>query len=317
MTLRIQYLSERFPVSALSNGYGELSLSWDDLLWAALTIGRPNRSYVFRHGRASYYEAIFRWSLVRMALEQSGPAGYRLYRTNAFTTLDPTEKGAVNYFLGMTMCKLFATELLDTPWLLHLDVFRPMVNAVLTGRSRPDLIGKHRNQEVWHAFEAKGRASNPDLTTKAKAKDQADRLISVNGTNCALHIGAFSYFRDGILEFYWRDPEPQRLKPINVELNERAWQIYYSPIADLLRNLAPSGIFAQDNNLVSIDEADLKMSVHPKVAGLILSSNWLSAHELASSLSEEFRETGYKPDGIRITAGDSWKRRFDDAGSEG
>lgn len=74
------------------------------------------------------YEALFRWSLVRMALEQTGLRASRLRRTTAAKTLDPTEKGAVNYFLGMTFCKLFAAKLLHTPWLLHLDVFRPGLN---------------------------------------------------------------------------------------------------------------------------------------------------------------------------------------------
>ena len=78
-------------------------------LWAALTLGRPNLNFVFRHGQASQYEALFRLSLVRMALEQR-PAGSRLRRTSAFKALDPTEKGAVNYFVGMTFCKLFADE---------------------------------------------------------------------------------------------------------------------------------------------------------------------------------------------------------------
>jgi len=151
--LRIPYVTEAFPPRTVANGQAELAVTWDDILGAAVTVGRPRRHYVFRHGAASMYEALFRWSLVRMALEQSGPYGYRLRRTTAARTLDPTEKGAVNYFLGMTFCKLFAAKLLNTPWLLHLDVFRPMLNPVLTGRSRPDLVGQVQGLAQWHAFE--------------------------------------------------------------------------------------------------------------------------------------------------------------------
>ena len=128
-TLWIPCESDSFPPGSLPSRTNDLEVTWNDILWAAVTVGRPNRHYVFRHGDASMYEAIFRWSLVRMALEQSGPGGYRLRRTPAAQTLDPTEKGAVNYFLGMTFCKLFAAKLLNTPWLLHLDVFRPQLNA--------------------------------------------------------------------------------------------------------------------------------------------------------------------------------------------
>lgn len=154
--LRIQCESSMFPSGSIPNGGRQIEVTWDDILWAAVTVGRPNRNYVFRHGDASRYEALFRWSLIRMALEQSG---HRLRRTNAARTLDPSEKGAVNYFLGMTFCKLFAAKLLNTPWLLHLDVFGPQLNPILTSRSRPDLVGMEHGASRWHAFECKGRTS--------------------------------------------------------------------------------------------------------------------------------------------------------------
>lgn len=87
----ISYTSARFP-SSYGVGSGTLSFSWDDLLWAAITIGRPNTAYVFRHGAASIHEALFRLSLMRMAFEQI-PSSNRLHRTDAFRALDPTEKG--------------------------------------------------------------------------------------------------------------------------------------------------------------------------------------------------------------------------------
>jgi len=37
-----------------------LRANWINLLWAAITAGRPNRYYMFRHGQSSLYEAIFR-----------------------------------------------------------------------------------------------------------------------------------------------------------------------------------------------------------------------------------------------------------------
>jgi hypothetical protein len=133
MTLRIDYSSDGFPTAGpVANGSATLGTTWNELLWAALTVGRPNRQYVFRHGTPSAYEGLFRLSLVRMALEQSGPTATRLRRTAAARTLDPSEKGAINYFLGLAICKLFAAKLLNVPWLLHLDVFRPMLNPILT-----------------------------------------------------------------------------------------------------------------------------------------------------------------------------------------
>jgi hypothetical protein len=228
--LRIPYETEGFPAGVLKNEVSELTVTWDGILWAAVTVGRPNRQYVFRYGGASVYEALFRWSLVRMALEQSGPGGYRLRRTGAAQTLDPSEKGAVNYFIGMTFCKLFATKLLNTPWLLHLDVFRPTLNPMLTSRSRPDLVGLEQGTTRWHAFECKGRGTRPDATAKNSAKAQAQRLVSVGGTACTLHIGAVTYFRGDALNFFWRDPPQEYGRSIEVPLDTNVWQYYYEPI---------------------------------------------------------------------------------------
>ena len=120
--LQIAYESEDFASdSGVTNGMAWLSFTWDELLWAAVTVGRPNRQYVFRHGLASWHEALFRLSLVRMSLEQAGPGARRLRRTMAARTLDPSEKGAVNYFLGLAVAKLFADRCLNAPWMLHLD----------------------------------------------------------------------------------------------------------------------------------------------------------------------------------------------------
>jgi hypothetical protein len=176
MTLGIDYRSRAFPASYTFRS-GTLSTSWDEVLWAAITLGRPSTNRVFRHGQASFHEAIFRLALTRMAIEQNW-SGY-LRRTDAFVALDPTEKGMVSYFLGM-ICKVFASRLLLTPWLLHLDVFRPVLNPVTLGRSRPDLVGEDISGN-WHAFESKGRSSVPSSADKAKAKAQAQRLVSVNG----------------------------------------------------------------------------------------------------------------------------------------
>ena len=54
MTLRIDYRSRAFPAS-YSFRSGTLSTSWDELLWAAITIGRPSTYHVFRSGEPSFH----------------------------------------------------------------------------------------------------------------------------------------------------------------------------------------------------------------------------------------------------------------------
>jgi len=312
--LRISYQTECFPAGSIANGLAHLDTSWDDVLWAAVTVGRPNRHYVFRHGDASIYEAIFRWSLIRMSLEQSGPGSRRLRSTSAARTLDTTEKGWVSYFIGMTFCKLFAARLLNTPWLLHLDVFRQYLNLVLNGRSRPDLVGKEHGTGIWHAFECKGRISPPNDAVKQKAKNQADRLVSVHGTVCSLHIGAITYLRGDVLQFYWRDPVPEKAKPIEIPFSGSHWRYYYAPVTQLItanqdyqkRMQSESGVF------LPVADLDLEVGIHPLVAVPLFHGQWEQAHQMALRSTDTLARAGYQPDGLAVRAGASWSRQFED-----
>jgi hypothetical protein len=310
--LRIPYHSEHFPFSTgVSNGPGILAVSWGELLRAAVTVGRPNRSCIFQHGDASVYEAIFRLSLVRMALEQNSPTTSRLRRTMAARTLDPTEKGAVNYFLGMAVCKLFAEMLLDTPWLLHLDVFRPQLNAVLAGRSRPDLVGES-NAGHWTAFEAKGRISPPDKTVKDTAKEQANKCRSINGSPVSLHVGAIAYFSSETLTFYWKDPPPKPESPAGFDLTVRDeyWRYYYEPIFRYAS--------AQQNQSLPtfalLDSIDITVKIDPTVEGFLLEERWADAKRWCTAYRNELLESRFAVDGLRIDVGPSWNDKFIDVG---
>lgn len=311
--LRIDYESENFPPgNPALVGHGVLETSWDELLWAAITVGRPNRQYVFRHGESSFYEALFRLSLVRMAIEQSGPMAYRLRRTAAAKTLDPTEKGAVSYFLGMNLCKLFAAKLLDAPWLLHLDVFRPDLDIQLTGRSRPDLVGEITSGG-WLAMEAKGRVSAPNADAKAKAKQQATRCVRTDRVPPTYQIGGITYFKGDVLRFFWRDPPPQGEppNPIPFAFDDQVWEHYYSPALALIRS-APDQ-FKQsltEPTVVSFPQLDIQIGIFPTVLELLFESQWSKAKAWCIENSGRLRKTEYQPDGIRIVAGKSWLLPF-------
>jgi hypothetical protein len=311
--LLLDYESDSFPSAVLPSGESQLSVTWDDILWAAVTVGRPDIFHIFRYGQASIYEAIFRWSMVRMALQQRGPRGEKIVRTDAFKQLDPTEKGAVNYFLGLLICKLFAAKLLDCPWTLHLDVFRAVLSPrLLSGRSRPDMVAQSASLREWHAFECKGRASVPGTTEKQKAKTQAQRLVKVKGTTCTLHVGAITFFRNDTLEFCWRDPDPEVRGPIEIPDPEPAWQTYYSPFVDTYRSFAARMVSAPDaQDLVPIGEMDLSVGMHPTVAPLLLHGDWQRTREVARELHEEFASSGYQPDGLLVKAGPSWLGRLE------
>lgn len=307
----IEYDHQGFPSGTLPPYERRLDVSWGELLWAAITVGRPDLYHVFQHGDSSLYEAIFRWSMIRMALEQRGATGTRLSRTTAFKCMDPTEKGAVNYFLGLVICKLFATKRLDAPWTLHLDIWRNILTPrLVSGRSRPDMVAQSASSVDWYAFECKGRASAPSAPEKRKAKDQAARIVSVGGINCALHVGAITYYRNDTLQFYWQDPEPNSREPIRVPRPESAWREYYLPFTEAYRYYGTdAGEAPMPGSAVTIEELDLTLKIHPTIAQFLMANDWSGARRLAQELRREFSESGYHPDGLQIIAGDSWLSR--------
>jgi hypothetical protein len=307
--LEVPFVAEAFPSALRMDGFGELATNWNDILWAAFTVGRPNLYYVLRYGAASGYEAIFRISLTKMAVEQAWPMCTWLQRTGAFKALDPTEKGAVSYFLGMTMCKLFAAKRLDTPWLLHLDAFGDQYGAKAGGRSRPDMIGQSAKSGEWTSFECKGRGDKPDDGTKRKAKEQAKR-VSVNDEPCRLHVAAFTYFERDNLTFYWADP-PAGGEPIDLQVRDEHWRHYYLPAIELFR--AHGGFAdgtAAEKLSAEVRELDLRIEVAPPVADALRHWDWSRARHQAMSHAEELNATGFQPDGLRIIAGESWRERL-------
>lgn len=315
MSLRITYEADGFPVRGrVANGTSSLTVSWDKLLWAALTVGRPNRQCVFVHGSASVYEALFRLSLVRMSLEQqAGPRGRVLRRTAAAKSLDPTEKGAVNYFLGMAVAKLFAAELLETPWMLHLDVFRPQLNAVLTGRSRPDLVGQDASGN-WVALECKGRVSAPNADTKTKAKGQAQRVARVGRVRPAFAIGAVTYFRNDVLQFFWRDPEPDPMvkNGFGIDVTDDMWNHYFALARGMLH--AADRRVSEDVVWATVDGADVDIGMHSRVWAALEEHGGREAKRVADALKGELGACN--ADGMAVRAGQSWLQPFVDAALE-
>ena len=110
--------------------------------------------------------------------------------TDGYWRLDPSEKRAVSYFLGMTQAKIMCERLLHAPHLIHLDAFLAMIGQT-TRTSRPDLVGLSLPaMDVTIAVEAKGRTGGRDDQIIHKAKAQARSLPGVLSTSSALRVAS-------------------------------------------------------------------------------------------------------------------------------
>lgn len=248
-----------------------------------------------------------------MALDQSGAGASRLRRSAAFKALDPTEKGAIGYFLGMTLCTVFSTRLLRTPWLLHLDVYKSTIAISNPGRSRPDLFGQQIGTGNWLSFETKGRASKPSANDLAKAKAQALRLVSIGGVPCTLHVGAFTYFHNDTLNFHWIDPPAETKRPIPLPEPREAWGYYYGPARALWSARPESEEDASGGIALPLPEFDLMLKIHPLLAPHFILRTWERAQRAMFKAAEQLEADGFQPDGLKVECGASW---FDKFGSD-
>jgi hypothetical protein len=183
----------------------------------------------------SAFEVIYRGSMLFANLEES-PSG-KLAQSTAYKDLDPSEKSAVSYFLGLTTAKLLAQRLLGVTWLMHLDVYKHLLRPQIVGGSRPDLVGMDRSCR-WIAVEAKGRTHSITRHDKTNAKGQVGQLIRVQNTPVFLGVGVISYFNSGEkLQVFLQDPPFNEEKGSHLDLEMGAFLYdYYRMFVDLIHS---------------------------------------------------------------------------------
>lgn len=198
---------EKYGVQFQDNN--QLDFTVQELMWSAITVGRANFIDVLSNGIYSEYEILYRASIVFANIAQNGVT---LVKSSAYENLDPSEKGAVSYFLGLTFTKLLSAKLLNIPWLLHIDVYREQFtrNGQAFGfgssRSRPDLIGLD-NLMRWIVIESKGRTNSMRGNVLEVAKNQTKKLRKIGTEDPELRVALVTHFTNGQLIVDWSDPE--------------------------------------------------------------------------------------------------------------
>jgi hypothetical protein len=210
---------------------GDLSCTWSDMFWAAITVGRASWDKVIDHGLYSAYEIIYRGALLYANLEESSNSDF--LRSSAFNGLDPSEKGAVSYFLGLSCAKLFAEKCLGVPWLMHVDVYKDQIKPALPKGERPDLFGCDPSG-AWIIVEAKGRTGSASSDDKEKASAQAKRLNKIGKEPVSLQMGVLAHFPKKCLEVYIKDPPVSRRgRSLSIDTGT-FYADYYQTITDLI-----------------------------------------------------------------------------------
>jgi hypothetical protein len=333
--ITIEYVPIGFPSSFGSNLAEQncLYCSWSDIVRAGVTVGRKNWLHVVQHQKYSYFEMVYRAALIYANLKATvsflpfyKPLDTFLIQSSAYEGLDPSEKSAISYFLGLTASELFAEKLLGVSWLMHLDVYGNKFDFKTLTDHRPDLVGVDSSNR-WVVIEAKGRSNNLDKRVMQDAKRQAQSLIKIAGKKPFLHVAIASYFssRNNALKIYAKDPPVEYEQGFELDISSSDYfTTYYSPIVDFMqsgqRQFEEVTTFQDRRFLIRrLDEADLWIGFDEKYYQLLIMadtqdiskellalSRELSRFTFIDPLERSHQEISIGPDGIYLRLGNSW-----------
>lgn len=223
----IHYRAQNFPrhFGPLFIGKHSLQVRWEEMVWAAITMGKPGVAFLLAHGWHSVADMVVRSHTVYANLRHS--SGF-MEKSSLYDALDPTEKGATSYFMGMLAAKILGARLLGVPWLFHLSMLNSLSGyATLSSNSEPDLVGLTRNRD-WVVAEAKGRTGGYSQSAMTKAKLQTRQLRRINGQFPSLRVAVQAFFNSK-LEWAMEDPEEydESARDLDVDI-DTVFEHYYS-----------------------------------------------------------------------------------------
>jgi hypothetical protein len=233
--LTLSYNASGFPrpFPRTLSGWHTIQFTWPELVRNAIKVGKPDWYHVVRHGIASLHEMLFRRHLIFANLTSTTSG--ELARSAVYEWLDPSEKGAISYFLALTATSLLAERLVNLPWLVHLAVFRHMLPRIVTsGSRRPGLVGYDSLRHAY-VFECKGRTNGITKRLLSNAKRQARAVRTVGGSRPSARIVSAAYFAGGVFRASWLDPIKEGTVEFDLDLPpDKAVPDFYSPFLALL-----------------------------------------------------------------------------------
>lgn len=307
---QLPFATENF-VGSVPPASGNLPVSLARLIWGAITVGAtpislgaPPRPLV---------ELCWRAALAMASIEEDSSSN-RWIKTDAYWRLDPSEKSAVSYFLGMTQAKITSEMLLGVPHLVHLDAILAL-RGRSTNQSRPDFVGMDLASMTYTiGLEAKGRTHDRTDDVRLRAKEQASLLPNIIGTTSNLRVASIAYFGDS---YHWgaylEDPVGpyEELEPMTPGTLMIA---YYRP---LVSALITAGIEESQSDEIMVfarvPEVDLTLGLPRRVVSALTAvplAGRLSQDQIEAAGSELLDAIGGLPGkDLASQAGESWASR--------
>jgi hypothetical protein len=253
-----------FDTAGFPSGFprsGRLPCSWPALLRSALllsgsTPGAGRTATGWLPGTA--LEFLWRAAVVGANLRQLGD-NRPLLQSDQYRGLDPSEKGAVSFFLGQVSAKHFAEHLLGSPIFTRVDSALQVAAMPVIGR-RPDFYGYGPTVGVF-ATEAKGRSGLWTAKLMRDAKTQARTLPPILGVGGHRAVAHAAYFQGRQWKARIEDP-PLKLRERGPRV-EALLYAYYRPLIPLLQERAADDYAVGDTvyAMANLPEVDLHLGL--------------------------------------------------------
>jgi hypothetical protein len=309
----------------LVNGVIKIPISWSELVWSAITVGRMNYHDVIRHGKFSELEMIYRSIMLYANLKEHNQ---QIAKSSAFRDLDPSEKGALSFFIGQIIAKHVSCKLFKIPWLMHLDRYQSSFHVRRwPGKTKPDFIGKN-SQDEWLILESKGRSNYADDALARYAKGQTRHIRQINGHMPIWRISTVAYFDNDILQATICDPDGYVKGAPDIEISDNDFlSSYYDSLFDGIARSSSSRTVAVNGNvyqLTPFGDIDLELGMNEDLLRYRessrfpetvrrLASQYYSEEQLNRESNVHFDNTEYVssdtfqgPDGILVRLGRTW-----------
>ncbi|KHM52695.1 hypothetical protein SAMN02745671_02566 [Anaerovibrio lipolyticus DSM 3074] len=240
----------------LDNSTLEMDCSMADIIRGAITVGKSCQDAQ----NISCIEKLFRISSILMTVQECEGASDSFFQASSiFNKLDPSEKGAMTYFLGMAITKLISERYFDVLWLMHVDVYHNSYRIESNAGGKPDFFGRIKTncgQERWCIFESKGRTGGLDREAISRGKEQTQYLRTINGViPCSRNV-VQAYFKgkEQILRGYLVDPVDDN-KGTDIKLGLKdLFESYYQPFYDLIELIGRENNKEQNGSLSYLDK---------------------------------------------------------------
>jgi len=243
----------------------DTEFTWKEILICAITAGRASFRDVSYFGYRSQLEVAYRALVVFTNFQQKRrylKAGRNFY------ALDPSEKGAVSYFMASALARLYAWRELDVFWMMNLDVYSsinpyavPIDIRLVDKRIRPDLIGQNASGD-WCVLEAKGRSHCVPNSLRTSSKAQAKNIKSISGVTPTHMYSLCANIGANKLRVDWIDPPEPNENGLEIKVDEDFVILAsYLSIYDLMISRKPVPLIDRDERFLFVELENTMINV--------------------------------------------------------